>query len=131
MEGGCYCKEIRYSVDAEPSWTGACHCADCRKLSGAPYTVWVGYKHESFKPLAGVPEQFRSSERVLRSFCSSCHSPIAFVYTDPGVSIQDDLTYVAAGTLDDPSRLVLQQHIWVSQKLPWVEITDTLPQREK
>jgi hypothetical protein len=131
MEGGCYCGAIRYATDQEPEWVGACHCVDCRKISGAPYTVWAGYKHEALKLLSGEPEQFKSSERVLRSFCKNCSSPITFVYTDPNTEFEDDLIYIAIGTADDPGTYKLMEHIWVSQKLPWVDINDGLPQREK
>src|SRR5580704_15698031 len=103
MEGGCYCGAIRYQVKADPVWVGACHCSDCRKISGTPYTVWAGYKHIDFELLKGVPKEFRSSEKATRSFCETCHSPITFIYTNEDVTLEDDLTYLAIGTLDDPS----------------------------
>lgn len=131
MEGGCYCKKIRFTVDEEPTWVGACHCIDCRRISGTPYTVWAGYRNDAFKITRGSPEEFQSSAKVKRSFCSACHSPCAFVYTDPNVTVEDNLTYIAIGILDDPTRLKLMQHIWVSQKLPWIDINDGVPQREE
>lgn len=131
MEGGCYCGEVRFKVEGPPTWVGACHCVDCRKVSGAPYTVWVGYKNRDFNIVKGAPEKFASSEKAARSFCGRYHSPVAFIYTDPNVTEEDDLTYIALGTLDDSTDIKLIEHIWVSQKLPWVDISDGLPHRSQ
>lgn len=131
MEGGCYCGAIRYKTTQEPTWVGACHCIDCRKISGTPYTVWAGYPHNAFSILRGTPKEFLSSKKVSRSFCTNCHSPITFIYTTPNVDPEDDLIYIAVGTADEPNTFKLMQHIWVSQKLTWIDINDGVPQREK
>ena len=34
IEGGCLCGQLRYSTDADPIFTGACHCKNCQKLTG-------------------------------------------------------------------------------------------------
>src|SRR5437868_3149978 len=33
--GGCLCGQVRYSANAEPMFTGACHCKTCQKESGS------------------------------------------------------------------------------------------------
>ncbi|MGH8305038.1 MAG: GFA family protein, partial [Steroidobacteraceae bacterium] len=35
---------------------------------------------------------------------------------------------VTLATLDDPTLLAPQMHLWVGEKLPWVSIGDRLPQ---
>ena len=131
MEDGCYCGAIRFRIEEEPAWVGACHCVDCRKISGAPYTVWAGFKNKNFEVLSGIPKKFQSSKNVIRSFCENCSSPCTFIYIDPNVSEEDDLTFFPIGFFDDPTKFKIQEHIWVSQKLPWVEIPEGEPQREK
>lgn len=39
--------------------------------------------------------------------------------------------FLSVGIFDDPSTLAPQEHIWVSQKLPWLVIHDDAPQRER
>ena len=41
MEGGCLCGSVRYSADAEPAFTGVCHCADCQRFSGSAFATVV------------------------------------------------------------------------------------------
>jgi hypothetical protein len=39
--GGCACGAIRYEVSAEPIVMFNCHCRDCQKTTGGPYTGHV------------------------------------------------------------------------------------------
>lgn len=128
MEGGCHCGAIRFQVTEKPFWIGACYCIDCRKISGSPYTVFAGYNKKSVELLQGTPKEYASSEHVRRSFCEVCGSPFSYVYigTDENNSV-----FIPVGIFDDPNDLKTQEHIWVSQKLPWISIHDDLPQREK
>jgi hypothetical protein len=41
------------------------------------------------------------------------------------------MIFIPAGMFDDPTSLAPHEHIWVSQKLPWVHISGDLPQRER
>lgn len=122
MEGGCHCKSIRFKVRADPFWVGACYCIDCRKISGAPYTVWTAYKTEDVE-VRGLPKQYSSSDNVYRSFCENCGSPFSYQYKDTQEKI-----FISVGVFDDASVFKLKKHIWVSQKLPWIHINDDLPQ---
>jgi hypothetical protein len=126
MEGGCHCGAIRFNATSSPFWVGACYCVDCRKISGAPYVVYAGYKKEEVHILKGTPKQYSSSENVWRSFCESCGSPFSYTYKN-----SSDKIFMYIGAFDDPSVFKLQKHIWTSQKLPWITINDDLPQREE
>lgn len=121
--GGCHCGAIRFKTHDDPEWVGACYCVDCRKISGSPYTVFAGYPITNVEIVQGTPKAYASSKNVTRSFCVVCGSPFAYVYNDA-----PDRTYIPVGVFDDPSDVVLQKHIWVSQKLPWIVIHDDLPQ---
>ena len=126
MEGGCHCGAIRFKTSADPYWVGACYCIDCRKISGSPYIVFAGYKSGEVELLKGTPKEYKSSKEVVRSFCYTCSSPYSFVYT----TAPDEL-YIPIGVFDHPSTLSPREHIWISQKLAWIAITDEMPQREK
>ncbi|MEK7100735.1 MAG: GFA family protein, partial [Patescibacteria group bacterium] len=99
-------------------------------ICGAPYMVWVGCKKESYRLLKGTPREFSSSEKVTRSFCEKCNAPSTFLYTDSSVGKDYDSIYIPVGAFDDATHLKTQEHIWTSQKLPWIEILDDLPQRK-
>ena len=125
MEGGCHCKSIRFKTEKDTFWVGACYCIDCRKISGAPYTVWAGYETATLIILQGIPKIYSSSEQVSRSFCENCGSPLSYQYKDKKEKI-----FIPVGIFDDASGFQLKKHIWVSQKLPWIHIIDTLPQED-
>ena len=101
---------------------------DCRKISGSPYTVFAGYKKGAVEMLQGNPKEYKSSENVCRSFCPICSSPFAYVYVGTD---EDSLTFIPVSVFDDPSGFKIEQHIWVSQKLPWAHIADDASQRDK
>ena len=68
---------------------------------------------------------YESSPRVIRGFCRSCGTSLTYEHADRAGEID-----VALVTLDEGSGLVPRRHIWVQDKLPWVEIDDGLPQFE-
>jgi len=43
VEGGCRCGAVAFRARAEPTVVVYCHCRDCRRSSGAPISLWVGY----------------------------------------------------------------------------------------
>ncbi|TSC71718.1 MAG: hypothetical protein G01um101470_514 [Parcubacteria group bacterium Gr01-1014_70] len=126
MKGGCHCGAIRFKVTGEPSWVGACHCVDCRKISGSPYVVFAGYKTKNVEMLQGTPKEYASSEKVRRSFCEVCSSPFAYTYVSLSSkrypSSESGTFFIPVGVFDDPSGLAPKKHIWTAQKLPWVHI---------
>jgi len=127
MKGGCYCKAIRFKVTGEPLWVGVCYCVDCRKISGSPYIVFAGYKKENVKILQGTPHDYASSKNVRRSFCTTCSSPFSYRYVN---AEKDGWLFIPIGVFDDPSGFTITKHIWVSQKLPWICISDSAPQEQ-
>lgn len=65
---------------------------------------------------------YRAKPNEERCFCSICGSPI-FTRIDGAENIG-----LALGTLDDDPGVHSTMHVFVSDKAPWHEITDTLPQ---
>ena len=71
--GGCACGAIRYESIAEPVMMLHCHCRDCQRASGGPFSSFVIVPAEAFKLLQGSPRFHASpSERggmTRRGFC--------------------------------------------------------------
>ena len=40
-EGGCLCGQVRYGFTGDPLLVGVCHCRNCQKQSGAPFSLVV------------------------------------------------------------------------------------------
>ena len=121
MEGGCLCGKIRYRVSGDCGVTH-CHCIHCRKLGGAAFVTWVEAKRSNFDWLQDRPTEFSPRPGITRSFCAQCGSPLTYQNRESEDSID-----VTAGSLDDPSGLEPDDHVWCDRKLPWVQIEDGLP----
>jgi hypothetical protein len=65
----------------------------------------------------------KSSTQVLRGFCGTCGTALTYRHE---LRIDEiDFTLVS---LANPMDIAPERHIWVQDKLPWVQIHDDLPQ---
>ena len=120
-EGGCLCGALRYRVGGEVGVTH-CHCIHCRKLGGTAFVTWVEATRAGFEWLQGQPAEFTPRPGVTRSFCSRCGSPLAYQHEETPDSID-----ITAGSLDDPSGLEPDDHVWFDRRVPWLKFEDGLP----
>ena len=47
ITGHCLCGSVTYSADAEPAVQAVCHCTDCQRQTGNPFSVIVGVPRAS------------------------------------------------------------------------------------
>jgi len=120
-EGGCACGAVRYRIEAETVGSRVCHCRMCQRAMGAPFLAVASFPKEAVT-ITGETARWRSSERLWRHFCPKCGSRVTLEPLDG-----DRLGFPLA-TLDDPCAINPEMHIWVSAKLPWVMLSDGLPQ---
>ncbi|MEE9281261.1 MAG: GFA family protein [Myxococcota bacterium] len=121
-EGGCLCGAVRYAGSGPATNLACCHCASCRRATGAPFVAWTTLPADRFS-FATEPGRYKSSPQVIRTFCTSCGTSLTYEHEQRPGEID-----VTASTLDDPAELEPECHIWVSDKLSWVRLTDGLPQ---
>jgi hypothetical protein len=122
LEGGCFCGSIRYDAASTPFHETNCHCAICRRTSGAPYVTWFSVPRARFRLLKGQPARFRSSAKATRSFCPQCGTQLTFEHDDFANEID-----ITTCSLDDPALLPPREHIYTRSRLEWVELADRLP----
>jgi hypothetical protein len=53
FQGGCACGAIRYESTAKPTMMLHCHCRDCQRSSGGPFSSFVVVPSDAFKLLQG------------------------------------------------------------------------------
>lgn len=117
ITGGCLCGAVRYRACGAPKWVAYCHCASCRRATGAPVTAYAGFARERFSYVAGAPRRFRSSPGAARSFCGDCGTPLTY----EGERWPGEI-HVHLGTLDRPAELVPQKHAFADERLPWLAL---------
>ncbi len=122
LTGGCFCRFVRYRVDASTFDEANCHCTMCRRTSGAAFVTWFTVPRESFTFTSGEPTSFSSSEQATRSFCPRCGTPLTF--SSRGAPGEIDVT---AGSLDEPSAVAPKADIYTGTKVEWVVLDEKLP----
>ena len=121
--GGCLCKAVRYEARGVPLYRAICHCDSCRRATGGAMVPWATFNDARFKVTQGEMAEFASSAEVLRGFCARCGS--ALTYRHEGRTGEVDITVC---TLDGPAALAPAMHVFVQEKLPYVQLADGLPQ---
>ena len=71
------------------------------------------------EPVAVDVARDRGKQRIWR--CPTCQVALYSTYTSPKVR------FVRAGTLDDPSSVEPDVHIFTRSKLPWVLLPESTP----
>ena len=122
LKGNCLCGAIAYEIAAAPLDAGYCHCATCRKSSGAPAVAWGTVATKAFQFTKGKPVAYASSLSANRFFCGACGTQLVFQYAnDP------QTTDFTLGSLNDPEAVKPEYHIWTMSRVEWFETSDELP----
>lgn len=126
ITGGCHCGAIRYALSAAPTGSMVCHCATCRRISGALVVAWVSVDTDAFAITKGEPALYASSPGIARQFCGACGAQLTYARDD-----DDSFLDVATTTLDDPNAFPPTHHSWLSHDVAWVKFGDGLPNFQK
>jgi hypothetical protein len=124
-EGGCACGAVRYRLTSDPLFVHCCHCLNCQRQTGSAFVVNVLIEADRVELLAGEPQPVpvprdRGKQQVIWR-CPACQVAVYSRYTSPGIR------FVRAGTLDDPSSVAPDVHIFTRSKLPWVALPGSVP----
>ena len=121
--GSCLCGSVKYEVDGPLRPVIYCHCKQCRKTSGH-FVAATACEHKQLKLLADQGlKWFRSSPEAKRGFCSDCGASV-FWRPEHGKYV-----CIMAGTVDLPTGLKCEEHIFVADASDYYAIEDGLPQR--
>ena len=124
-EGGCSCGAVRYRLASEPLFTHCCHCLNCQRQTGSAFVLNLLIEADRVELLAGepqpvdVPRGGGKSQRIFR--CPVCQVAVFSQYGRPAIR------FVRAGTLDDPSGVRPDVHIYTRSKVGWVELPEDVP----
>jgi hypothetical protein len=126
-QGGCLCGAVRFSAKGAPNWVAHCHCADCRGVTGAPFTTFAGYDEDavSFEAEDQSPAELKthlSSPGSRRQFCADCGTPLSYASQRwPGE------IHLYLASFDTPDVFTPTRHGYLDHKLQWFSLTDNLP----
>jgi len=115
QQGGCRCGSARYEIDLSNANTLNCHCVDCQKHLGAPFSVFTMVSSKQFKWLSKPTGLIAFSESANRIFCDKCGTYLKW----EGINETNEAE-INAMTLDDPSSVKVDEEIFVRTRLSWL-----------
>ena len=125
ISGGCLCGAVRYEGRGEPYHITHCHCADCRRSTGAAFVTWASFEKKNFRFVEGEPGVITWEGR-LRSFCPTCGSSLTFLSGPDSEEVD-----VTVATFDEPECVTPADNVWISDRLQWTKSLDALPTHEQ
>ena len=124
-EGGCACGAVRYRLTSDPLFTHCCHCLNCQRQTGSAFVINLLIEADRVELLSGdpqpvdVPRDDGSKQRIFR--CPTCQVAVFSEYGRP------EVRFVRGGTLDNPSEVTPDVHIYTRSKVGWVTLPDSAP----
>ena len=124
-EGGCSCGAVRYRLMSEPMFVHCCHCLNCQRQTGSAFVINLLIEADRVELLTGepqpvdVPRDDGSTQRIYR--CPTCQVAVFSEYGSP------EVRFVRAGTLDEPTGITPDVHIFTKSKVGWVALPDDAP----
>jgi hypothetical protein len=124
-EGGCTCGVLRYRLASEPMFVHCCHCLNCQRQTGSAFVVNLLIEADRVEVTAGTPQAVdapRDEEPAQKIYrCPRCQVAVFSEYGTPNVR------FVRAGTLDDPTGIRPDVHIYTRSKVGWVVLPEDTP----
>jgi hypothetical protein len=110
---------------SDPLFVHCCHCLNCQRQTGSAFVVNLLIEADRVELLAGeprgvdVPRDDGSTQEIFR--CPTCQVAVFSQYGSPRVR------FVRGGTLDDPTGIEPDVHIYTRSKVGWVELPASVP----
>ena len=120
LEGGCACGGVRYRMTARPLFVHCCHCRWCQRETGSAFALNVLIETKNLQVLQGeaemvaTPSESGKGQTIAR--CPVCRVALWSHYAGAGEAV----SFVRAGTLDEPQQVSPDVHIFTASKQPWV-----------
>lgn len=125
LEGGCACRAVHYRLASAPMFVHCCHCRDCQRQTGSAFVLNALIEADrvaatgDVRPIS-VPTDSGRPHDIYR--CAACQTAIWSEYGG-----RSQIRFVRVGTLDDPSALSPDVHIYVRSRLPWIALPGSVP----
>lgn len=122
--GRCMCGAVTFSAEGDPINVRACHCHQCQAALASPFFARALFDQRNVK-VNGPIAAHRTSPALERVFCQECGARLWARRTNG--------TYmgIALSAFDQKDLFAPTEHIWVSEKVDWLQLNDGLPQHQE
>ena len=123
--GRCACGQVSYRLTSDPIFTHCCHCRDCQRQTGSAFVINAIIETDRIEILTGTPEPVGvptdSGYPHIIYRCPTCKTAL---WSDYAMGF---VMFVRVGTLDDPTAITPDVHIYTRSKQPWVALPPDVP----
>lgn len=113
--GSCMCGRIKFEASGAPDLVAICHCAACRKHTGAPMAVYADYALHQVLFDDVAPDLYESSPEIHRGYCAACGSTLSHQSEK-----QPHMIHLHTGAFDDPSVFAPADEESLEAQLDWM-----------
>ena len=123
LQGRCACGTLRYRLKSAPMIVHCCHCLDCQRQTGSGFVLNALIEADRVEVQSGeaalsrMPTDSGRPHDIFR--CKACGTAVWSEYGG-----RSTIRFVRVGTLDRPSALAPEVHIYTRSKLPWVRLPE-------
>jgi hypothetical protein len=116
--GGCLCGAVRYEVRGPLRPVVACHCTQCRRMTGHFLAATAAREGDYTITRDAALKWYHASKDARRGFCADCGSTLFWQGNGR------DYIAIAEGSIDGATGLKLVQHIHTADKGDYYELDD-------
>jgi hypothetical protein len=123
--GGCACGAVRYRLRSAPMFVHCCHCLDCQRQTGSAFVLNALIETDRVEATGEVHRSLMPTNSGRPHGVDRCRACGTAVWSEYGGVAA--MRFVRVGTLDVPSSLSPDVHIYTRSKLPWVVLPAGVP----
>jgi hypothetical protein len=120
----CLCGDFSVVVSAEPVMVNVCHCEDCQRRSGVPWSSAAYFPSESVR-LDGPNKIYtRTSDagtRINHHFCPTCGTTVCWARETGATRFG-----IPVGAFNDPSFPAPSLSVWEKRRYAWSPAMENL-----
>ena len=121
LQASCLCGACRFALPGPAGAITACHCHQCRSLSGHVAASFDAGETTLDWQARDLLSEYRTAGGAVRGFCAGCGSKLWFRAADGSFAVE-------TGVIDGPTGGRLAGHIHVAAKGSYYSLDDGLPQ---
>jgi hypothetical protein len=120
LDGRCGCGAVSYRMTGRPMFVNCCHCLDCQRQTGSAFVINALIEADRVQvsgetAATRMPTDSGQPHDIHR--CAACGTALWSEYGG-----RSEIRFMRVGTLNDPTAIAPDAHIFTRTKQPWVSL---------